>query len=183
MLSSLEVIMGTDECGRSGHSVDRAGTPFPSFDPLHAIMWVRSDSVAVLSIWGELDIATAPPFCELVNAVIADNGPYVVLDLFGISFCDMSGLRALQCCGENAYASGGVLVLTGLSDRILWLLKISGFERVFAPVVSALNRSDLLLGPSTDFERLRSCLASSALCSLSSGVTFRRSCRSDQSPN
>ncbi|MFC4015418.1 STAS domain-containing protein [Nonomuraea purpurea] len=95
-----------------------------------------SDDVTVVGIAGELDFATAAPLSTLVKAVIPDAGRRVVLDLSGISFCDMSGLRALRVCGETAHASGVALELIGLPARMLWLLTISGLMPVFAPFIS-----------------------------------------------
>ncbi|MET7336471.1 STAS domain-containing protein [Nonomuraea sp. NPDC005650] len=100
-----------------------------------------SDGVTVMEIVGELDLATAEPLSMLVNAAVADAGPRLVLDLSGISFCDMSGLRALRICGETAHASGVALELIGLPDRMLRLLTISGLMPVFAPVMSTENQS------------------------------------------
>ncbi|MGW4958293.1 STAS domain-containing protein [Nonomuraea sp. NPDC004186] len=100
-----------------------------------------SDGVTVMEIAGELDLATAEPLSTLVNAVVADACSQLVLDLSGISFCDMSGLRALRICGETAHASGVALELIGLPDRVLRLLTISGLMPVFAPVISAESRS------------------------------------------
>ncbi|MEV1172754.1 STAS domain-containing protein [Nonomuraea sp. NPDC049784] len=102
-----------------------------------------SDGVTVMGIAGELDIATAESLGMLGNTVMAGAGRRVVLDLSGVTFCDMSGLRALRVCGETARASGVALELAGLRDRMLWLLTMSGLMPVFAPVMATENRSSI----------------------------------------
>ncbi len=111
-----------------------------SREPFQVTVRGESDGVTVLSIRGELDIAAERPLRELVGAFVARNGPNVVLDLSGVTFCDMSGLQALHLCGEDTCALGGTLVLAGSPDRMLWLLEVSGLGRVFAPVVCAPDR-------------------------------------------
>ncbi|GAA2899190.1 hypothetical protein GCM10010517_64690 [Streptosporangium fragile] len=122
--------MKTGERGCSGRPAGGNGDPFPLPGPLRATTRVRPDGMTVISVRGELDLATAEPLCELVGTVLERSGPRAVLDLSGVTFCDMSGLRALQHCAEDARASEGVLLLTGLSDRLLWLLGISGVRYV-----------------------------------------------------
>jgi anti-sigma B factor antagonist len=95
-----------------------------------------SDSEIVISIHGELDCATAEPLYALMNTVLASTDLRVVLDVSGITFCDMSGLSALHAC-MVAHASRKALVLIGLPDRMRWLLEISGLMPVFAPIISA----------------------------------------------
>ncbi|MFG3441119.1 STAS domain-containing protein [Nonomuraea sp. NPDC047897] len=107
--------------------------------PLRAVTQV-SDGVTTVGIRGELDLATAEPFSALMNTVLAGAGPRVTLDVSGISFCDMSGLRALRRCGELARVSGTELLLTGVPDRMRRLFAISGLMPVFAPIMSRRGR-------------------------------------------
>ncbi|GAA3714003.1 hypothetical protein GCM10022224_094530 [Nonomuraea antimicrobica] len=99
-----------------------------------------SDGKTVLGLAGELDLATAEPLNVLVDNVIANAKRRVVLDLSGLTFCDMSGLRALRLCDRTARASGVTFELTGLSDRVLWLLEVSGLMPVFAGVMPTKKR-------------------------------------------
>lgn len=150
--------MGTHERRWSGRPSRTAEAPALPWNPFRVSRQVRADGLTVLSIRGELDISTEGRLRESVNTVVAGS-PRVMLDLSGVTFCDVSGLWALRSCGEDAYAMGGALVLTGLSDRLRWLFEICGLGLVFAPVKSDANRSDLEYSPSTG-SRLREASAS-----------------------
>ncbi|WP_184757707.1 STAS domain-containing protein [Streptosporangium album] len=136
----------------SGRPAGGAETLPPSWVPLQVIVQVGSDGMTVLSIRGELDIAAERPLRELVGVVISRDTPNALLDLSDVTFCDTSGLQALYLCGEDARALGGTLVLTGLPERMLWLLKISGLGCAFTPVVRASGRSGPPCRPSSDRE-------------------------------
>ncbi|MFC6566711.1 STAS domain-containing protein [Actinoplanes utahensis] len=55
---------------------------------------------------GDLDAATVPVFRSRLSALLTDEGggERVELDLSGIDFCDVAGLRALQAVGDAAQA-------------------------------------------------------------------------------
>ncbi len=53
------------------------------------------DGVHVVSVHGELDLATAPRLCACLHAARSNGVRGVLLDLSDLSFCDSQGLRAL----------------------------------------------------------------------------------------
>src|SRR4051794_1692992 len=59
--------------------------------------------VLAVAVTGDLDIATAPRFfrqvCELLDR---ESGGYLELDLSGVGFCDLTGLRAVQEVADAA---------------------------------------------------------------------------------
>lgn len=56
---------------------------------------VTSDDCATVAVFGELDIATAPPLVEALEKLEAAPATHVVVDLLGTSFIDSSGLTTL----------------------------------------------------------------------------------------
>lgn len=128
---------------RNGRSAGGSQAPFRPGEPLHVTARVGAGGVAVLSIRGELDIAAEAPLREVVGTAVAGSTPEALFDLSGVTFCDTSGMRALHLCGQDARTLGGRLVLTGMSERMLWLLEISGLGRGFAPVVRVPGRPGL----------------------------------------
>ena len=78
------------------------------------------------SLYGELDMATAPQLRELDDV----HGP-LLLDLNGVSFLDSTGLTALLTARDGALAAGGSLQLTGTSTAVVRLLDIAGLSGIF----------------------------------------------------
>lgn len=61
----------------------------------------------MISLAGELDLASAPQVSTLVKAALEENPEEVVFDLSGLEFMDSSGLRVLL---EVANQVGSVVV-------------------------------------------------------------------------
>ncbi|MDA0633254.1 STAS domain-containing protein [Nonomuraea sp. MCN248] len=90
------------------------------------------DGATVLSLSGELDIATAAECGRgLAEAVASSEPARVVVDMKGVEFCDSSGLSVLISALTGAEASGGVLVLCELHPRIRRVLTLTGLSRRF----------------------------------------------------
>ncbi|KAB2371558.1 STAS domain-containing protein [Actinomadura montaniterrae] len=84
----------------------------------------------VIALDGELDIASAPSLRERLHAALIDTGPYVVIDLSGVAFCDASGL-ALLVDARRRVRPGGTVVLAAPRPQLLRLLQVTGLDRVF----------------------------------------------------
>jgi len=96
--------------------------------------WVITPSrgAAVLTLSGELDIATAPECGRCLTEAIASTQPArVVVDMKGVEFCDSSGLSVLVTALSGAEASGGDLVLCELHPRVQRVLDVTGLSRRF----------------------------------------------------
>jgi anti-sigma B factor antagonist len=96
-------------------------------DPVPTSVGYR-DGVAVLSVGGEIDLATAPALEAAIDEVLGEDPPMLVIDLSGVEFLASAGLRILvatrQKLGESApfavVASGPAtsrpIQLTGLEE-------------------------------------------------------------------
>ena len=106
-------------------AVPRAGEEF-------SMMTWPVEGAMVLSLGGELDIATAALLIERVRALVGQGYPRLVLDLAHLRFCDCAGLRALLLAREITTAAGGwsrlsrvggltrhIIELTGLADALM----------------------------------------------------------------
>ncbi|MFI6317819.1 STAS domain-containing protein [Nonomuraea sp. NPDC050556] len=78
---------------------------------MHAAVAPQPNGAAALSVSGELDITAVTRLRDLVFATLIRYGPRLTLDLSGVTFCDASGLRALDDCVAEAKSSGGALSL------------------------------------------------------------------------
>lgn len=106
-------------------AVPRAGDDF-------SLMTWPVEGAMVLSLGGELDIATRSLLTERVHALVGEGYSRIVLDLAHLRFCDCAGLRALLHVREIAAAAGGwarlsrvggltqhIIELTGLAEALM----------------------------------------------------------------
>ncbi|MCY1144223.1 STAS domain-containing protein [Actinoplanes sp. Pm04-4] len=96
-----------------------------------------SDGSVHLSVVGEIDIATVEDFEEaLARAIAIDGAPRVVVDFSEVTFCDSSGLAALDRCCEQASHRGLQLRLVRPQRGVRRLLELTG-------LLEALTRPDI----------------------------------------
>jgi anti-anti-sigma factor len=69
------------------------------------------DGVRIVSVRGELDLATAGALCARVEAACRDGHRRLLLDLTRLEFCDSQGLRALIGAAQEVAASAGRLAV------------------------------------------------------------------------
>jgi anti-sigma B factor antagonist len=81
-----------------------------------------------LVLAGEIDMLTAARLSGLVNELLGDPPPRIVLDLGGITFCDSQGLGTLVVLSRKASHAQSLLVLTNVSDFLLRVLDITGLR-------------------------------------------------------
>jgi anti-sigma B factor antagonist len=95
--------------------------------------------VRILTLRGELDLATAPSACVRLDAARRRPRPRVVVDLSGVRFCDSTGLRALLGAANEVAAAAGRLAIVVPADDgpIARLLTVSG-ARELLPVHESL---------------------------------------------
>ncbi|WP_214322561.1 STAS domain-containing protein [Nonomuraea sediminis] len=86
---------------------------------------VSSRPGGVLSISGELDLATAQALRDIVHDALARHKTTLVLDLSGVRFCDVIGLGVLRACAADAESSGGRLELIGIPEQLRRVMEIS----------------------------------------------------------
>ncbi|MGI5224628.1 STAS domain-containing protein [Actinoallomurus sp. CA-142502] len=94
----------------------------------------------VLTISGELDIATTAVLRDRIAAVLEDRAIPVIIDLSRVSFCDASGLRMLVAVRRRADAYGCTVALAAPRPNVRKLLRITGLDQVF-PIYSTLAQA------------------------------------------
>lgn len=91
---------------------------------------VRTDSTqdggTVVSVHGELDLATAPQLEEALAA--RAPGTRLVIDLSGCTFLDSSGVRVLALTANTVAGEGGRLELVVVDSAIGRVLEITGID-------------------------------------------------------
>ena len=90
-----------------------------------------ADGYQVVSVTGELDIATAQQAYAYISDVINDGRAPVSIDLAGVTFCDASGLGVLARIAAKAKAAGRQLRLTSARPSLLKIMRITGLDTAF----------------------------------------------------
>ncbi len=90
------------------------------------------DRAAVITVDGEIDIATAPRLREQLHASLTRGTEVVVVDLLGVTFIDSTALGAL-IGGLRACRESGISLRLVIADpRILKVFEITGLDTVFS---------------------------------------------------
>jgi anti-sigma B factor antagonist len=85
----------------------------------------------VVTLRGEIDVATAPRVREQVVALVADGAWVLVLDLEEVEFIDSTGLGVLVGALKRVRTHGGDLHLAAVPPRVAKVLSITGLDGVF----------------------------------------------------
>lgn len=85
----------------------------------------------VVTLAGQLDVATAPSFRQSLQEAQYVGAQRVVLDLVGLEFLDSFGLGVLVGGLRRARLHGGRLVLAGPNERIREILEVTGLDGAF----------------------------------------------------
>lgn len=91
---------------------------------------------AILSLHGEVDLATAPRVRERMIQLVDAGERSIVVDLDGVAFLDSTGLGVLVGGLRRLRTLGGELKLACANRRILSVLEVTGLDRVFPTYAS-----------------------------------------------
>lgn len=92
----------------------------------------------VVSIYGELDVATSPDLRELLVDLVNAGSTRLVLDLDGVDFLDSTGLGTIISVLKRARTHGGDLRLVCTQARITRLFEITGLDKA-VPLLPTLD--------------------------------------------
>jgi anti-sigma B factor antagonist len=87
--------------------------------------------VAVVTVAGEIDVATAEPLRQALADVQERGARRVVLDLSAVEFLDSTGLGVLVGALRRLRESGGELYLTIVHAHVLKVLRVTNLDQVF----------------------------------------------------
>lgn len=86
------------------------------------------DQIQILSVRGELDLATADGLYRRGFAAIGRHAGLLLLDLADLSFCDASGLSAFVRIANEAEAAGCRYGLVAPQPLVVKMLRITGLN-------------------------------------------------------
>ncbi|WP_179166806.1 STAS domain-containing protein [Streptomyces sp. CB03238] len=99
-------------------------------DELHVTIRPIDGSRAVIGVSGALDLRAAPTLRRHALKLIEQGQYRLLIDMAGLGFCDSAGLSALIGIWHGARGAGGELLLAGVPDRLMRMLKITGVDTV-----------------------------------------------------
>jgi anti-sigma B factor antagonist len=85
-----------------------------------------------LRIEGALDAVTAPDLRPILDALVSEKRPKVIVELSALRLIDSSGVGALVALYKRLRAQGGIVSVIGLKDQPLAIFKLLRLDRVFA---------------------------------------------------
>ena len=88
------------------------------------------DAMVVVSVAGELDMATAPQLQDQITDLLDRGRNRLVFDLTDVSFCDSTGLSVFVRAKNSCDESGGVVRLAAPQRGVLRILEVSGLVEV-----------------------------------------------------
>jgi anti-anti-sigma factor len=80
---------------------------------------------------GDLDIATTPALRERLLSVFSPGARLLIIDLSGVSFCDVSALAVLVGMQRRARGLGITVRLAAPRSQTAKLLRVTGLDRHF----------------------------------------------------
>lgn len=89
----------------------------------------RSD-LTVVRVAGDLDMANAQTLAGELDRVAAQQPTLAVVNLTGVHYLSVRSMGVLQAFAQALTEHGGRLVLTGLSERVAELFRVSELDRV-----------------------------------------------------
>ena len=128
---------------RPGPGGSPGEVPGPATD--FTMMTWQVPGAMVLSLGGELDLASADLLTDRVRALVDEGHRRLVLDLAHLGFCDCAGLGALLRAQQIATGSGGWARLSrvgGLTRRVIGIIGLGEALVCYADVLSAVGVRD-----------------------------------------
>ena len=108
-----------------------------SMDQQFQIEERAAHGASIVSVTGEIDVATAPQLQECLHELIASGHTSLVVDLLAVTFLDSTALGVLVGALKRCRERGGELQLVMADPRILKIFEITGLSTVF-PIVDSL---------------------------------------------
>lgn len=91
----------------------------------------QQDGWAVLSVSGEIDMATAPGLRERLHGLLAEETQKLVVDLDDVGFLDSTALGVLVGALKRARSEGGDVRIVCTQPRVRKVFEITRLDSAF----------------------------------------------------
>jgi anti-sigma B factor antagonist len=106
-----------------------------------ALVTTEQEGLPVLSVSGEVDLATLPQFRDALLRLTSEHpGPDAVVDLDGVGVLDDTALGLLLGARRRLRSRGGQLHLVASVPRVVELLTASGLDTLL-PIHATLSEA------------------------------------------
>ncbi len=95
--------------------------------------FVRTDNgdETTLRIEGSLDAMSTPELRPVIDALVTEKRPTVIVNLSALRLIDSSGVGAIVSLYKRMRAQGGKVTVKGLRDQPLAIFRLLRLDRVF----------------------------------------------------
>ncbi len=88
----------------------------------------KSGGTTIVKVEGRIDTNTAPEFSAFTDKLVDHGIDDILVDLSGCDFVSSAGLRAIVALQKRLF--DGTLVFTGVSDGIMEVFTMTGFDKI-----------------------------------------------------
>ncbi|PFX03110.1 Anti-sigma-F factor antagonist RsfB [Nocardia farcinica] len=107
-----------------------SGDAYPLADTMTTSVAVH-DGATVLTVAGEVDLATAPALENAIEGVLGEKPAALIIDLTRVSFLASAGMAALVAAHQRAGAATTIVVVAD-GPATSRQLKMTSLDQVFA---------------------------------------------------
>ena len=86
--------------------------------------------IIVVRLEGRLDAASSPQLEQKISAVIDQGHFKLLVNLSGVEYLSSAGMRLLLSLSKKLKHLEGKLVACSMSDEVMEVIKMAGFQRV-----------------------------------------------------
>tara|TARA_B100000959_G_scaffold55322_1_gene57684 strand:+ start:128 stop:463 length:336 start_codon:yes stop_codon:yes gene_type:complete len=90
------------------------------------------DGATVVVIEGDVDMSTAPELRQSLQRLVSDSKSPIFIDLSHVPYIDSSGLATLVECYQGTKRFKGTMVLTGLSETVMEVFRMTHLDKHFS---------------------------------------------------
>jgi anti-anti-sigma factor len=98
--------------------------------PRFSAQVTHQDGSVVVRVTGDLDLVSAPRLQTSVEDLMSGQLHAFTIDIGGLEFVDVAGLRALAAAGRTVVNANAQYRLTGVSDHVLRIIRLAEFDDV-----------------------------------------------------
>ncbi len=86
--------------------------------------------IAILRLEGRLDASTSPVLDKKLQPFLSLKKKKVLLDFARVDYLSSAGMRLLLSATKKMKASDGELLLCSMSEDVMEIIRMAGFERI-----------------------------------------------------
>lgn len=87
---------------------------------------------AVVEFAGELDTVASQGLADKLSPLMSEAGKAITIDFSKLEYISSAGMRVLLQLNKDAIEKGGSVSITGMSEDILQIFQLVGFDKVFS---------------------------------------------------